>query len=129
MTQRVQVLAVDDDDAIRSLLASVLREDGYDVVTAPDGAAALSLLATDWRPDLILLDVAMPCMDGPAFATLYANGPGPHAPIILLTASSGVDAAEWTEWTGASGFLRKPFDLNALEAVVRRHTPACAGTR
>jgi len=126
MTQRVRVLAVDDDEAIRSLVASVLREDGYDVATAPDGVAALSVLATDWQPELILLDVTMPRMDGPAFAVAYAGKPGPHAPIILLTGSSGIDAAVWTERTGASGFLRKPFDLLALEAVVRRHAPVRA---
>jgi two-component system, chemotaxis family, chemotaxis protein CheY len=126
MTQRMRVLAVDDDEGIRSLVATALGEDGYDVATAPDGVAALSLLAMHWRPELILLDVAMPRMDGPAFAGAYASGPGPYAPIILLTASSGVDAAAWAERTGASGFLRKPFDLNALEAVVRRHAPAHA---
>jgi two-component system response regulator MprA len=124
MTQRARVLAVDDDTAIVSLVAGVLRDDGYDVATALDGAAALSLLATGWQPALILLDVAMPRMDGPTFAAAYAGRPAPHAPIILLTASSGVDAAVLTERIGANGFLRKPFDLDALEMVVRRHTPA-----
>jgi CheY-like chemotaxis protein len=121
MTRGMRVLAVDDDDAVRSLVAGVLRDEGYDVATAPDGAAALLLLESEWQPELILLDLAMPRVDGPSFAAAYARRRGPHAPIILLTGSSGMDAVDWTERIGAAGFLRKPFDLDVLEALVRRH--------
>jgi len=120
----VRVLLVEDDEAIRSLVVEFLTDEGYDVLATPDGATALTLVGPPghWRPDLLLLDMYLPGMDGSAFARKYRQLPLPHAPIVLLTGASGATAAGQTEELGATGFLPKPFDLDALVAMVRRCT-------
>jgi CheY-like chemotaxis protein len=78
-----QLLVVDDDEGVREFMAMALASVGYEVVSAPDAAAALELLATS-QPAVILLDMLMPNVDGWEFARLYEQRPGPHAPIIAL---------------------------------------------
>src|ERR1700745_1411840 len=102
-----QVLGVDDAKPIRDLLVLALGETGYEVVTAEDGAAALERLAV-CRPALILLDMRMPVMDGWAFARAYAQRPGPHAPVIVMSAAR--DAASQAAEIQADGYLAKPFN-------------------
>jgi CheY-like chemotaxis protein len=116
-----RVLVVDDDADIRDVVSWALTEDGYDVVTAPNGAVALER-AGENPPALILLDVAMPVMDGWAFARAYRQIPGPHAPLVLLTAR--VAACARAGEVEASGYLAKPFEVADLLDVVRRHTRA-----
>ena len=113
-----QVLVVDDDEGIRELVAMALSAAGYDVMSAPDGAAALELLATS-QPAVILLDMLMPKVDGWEFARLYEQRPGPHAPIIVLTAArdAQVRAAE----IKADAWLAKPFHLDELFACVEHY--------
>ena len=86
-----RVLLVEDDAAIRAMVVLALRDEGYDVQAASDGATALHLLAAQ-TPDVILLDMRMPEADGWAFAAQYAQQKGDHAPIIVLTAAR--DAAQ-----------------------------------
>ena len=114
-----QVLVVDDDEGIREFVAMALSSVGYDVMSAPDGAAALELLATS-QPAVILLDMLMPKVDGWEFARLYEQRPGPHAPIIVLTAAR--DAQARAAEIKADAWLAKPFHLDALFACVKRHT-------
>jgi two-component system, OmpR family, response regulator len=112
-----QVLVVDDDNDVRELVAMALSSVGYEVMSAPDGAAALELLATS-RPAVILLDMSMPNMNGWEFARLYEQRPGWHAPIIVLTAGdTEARAAE----IKADGWLAKPFSLAALVVCVKQH--------
>ncbi|MCC6557325.1 MAG: response regulator [Polyangiaceae bacterium] len=111
MTTRKQILIVDDEPEIREMLEITLADEGYDVMSAANGAAALALLECH-RPDLILLDMRMPVMDGWGFAREYAARPGPHAPIVVMTAA--VDASRWAREAGARAALAKPFDLNRL---------------
>jgi two-component system chemotaxis response regulator CheY len=106
-----RVLVVDDDEDIRDVIEIALAGEGYEVQAAPDGAVALSLVGES-RPDLILLDMRMPVMDGWEFARAYHEMPGPHAPIVVLTAA--VNAGAYSEQIGAAGFLAKPFDLDQL---------------
>ena len=113
------VLVVDDDAPIREVVDALLSEEGYEVVTAADGAAALARLR-ERPPGLILLDLRMPGMDGWAFARAYRRSPGPHAPIVVLTAAR--EAAERAAQIGADGVLSKPFDLDELLDLVGRHT-------
>jgi DNA-binding response OmpR family regulator len=110
---------VDDDDAIRDVVTQTLVYAGCDVLCAADGADALQALAEARREplDLILLDWRMPA-PGPQFVSAYRRLPPPHAPIIVLTA--GDDAVGYVEEIGAAGFLRKPFDLEELTALVNR---------
>src|SRR5919204_5081041 len=110
-----QVLVVEDDEGIRELVAMALSSAGYEVMSAPDGAAALALLTTS-RPAVILLDMLMPTMDGWEFARLYEQRPGPHAPIIVLTAAH--DAQARAAEIKADAWLAKPFHLVDLYACI-----------
>jgi CheY-like chemotaxis protein len=123
----MKVLVVDDDQGIRELVATALSEEGYDVSGAADGAEALDRIA-EVRPDVILLDMRMPVMDGWEFARRYRSQPAPHAPIVIVTAA--LDVAKDAKEIGADGFLAKPFQLDDLVALVERHAgPAAGGAR
>jgi len=112
------VLVVDDDEAILDVVQMVLSEAGYEVLTAADGAEALA--AADRRPPrVILLDMRMPVMDGWQFARAYRQAPGPHAPIVVVTAA--VDAARRAAEVDAEDVLPKPFRVEELLAVVDRY--------
>ncbi|MEA2641733.1 MAG: hypothetical protein QOF51_3127 [Chloroflexota bacterium] len=114
------ILVVDDDESIREVIATVLRDEGCEVRTARNGESALALLA-DWCPDLILLDVRMPEMDGAEVARRYRALLGPHAPVVLLTALS--DGPALAEALGAVGYLTKPFELDDLLEVASTYSP------
>ena len=122
--RRGYVLIVDDDPHIVSFIAEVLEDEGYDAETAPNGEAALEAIARrgEDRPSLILLDYNMPLCDGPAFAAAYRESPGPHAPVVCLTASHS--AATRCSEMGAQAFLGKPFGLDDLLALVERYGAA-----
>ena len=117
MTLGRRVLVVDDDDSIREFVVLALAEDGYEVLTAADGRAALDVSAAH-PPGLILLDMRMPVMDGWAFAAAYRATAAPHAPIAVLTAAR--DAARYAADIDADAFLAKPFALSELSQLVRR---------
>jgi CheY-like chemotaxis protein len=112
------VLVVEDDEAIRACLSAILAEGGYPVETAPHGAAALEIVERA-RPSVILLDLAMPVMDGEQFARAYRARPGPHAPMIAVTAWRSAVAR--SERAGIEEYLPKPFDADRLLAMVGRH--------
>jgi two-component system chemotaxis response regulator CheY len=114
-----QVLVVDDDASIRALVDLVLSDHGYEVSVAVDGQAALALVGQT-VPDVILLDMRMPVLDGWAFAQIYLAQPGPHAPIIVCTAAR--DAAATAEEIQAAAYLAKPFDVGDLLTCVARYT-------
>jgi two-component system, chemotaxis family, chemotaxis protein CheY len=111
------VLVVDDHAQIRELVRTVLEGAGYAVREAADGAEALRL-ARAAPPAVILLDVGMPVLDGPGFVAAYRRAPGPHAPVVVLTAAAA--AARWAAELEAAGHLGKPFGLAALLAAVGR---------
>ena len=114
-----RVLVVDDDEGIRELVVTALAEEGYAVCSAGDGKEALAVL-DQYDPQLILLDMRMPIMDGRQFVKSYRERLGHHAPIVICTAALDVrrDASE----IGADGFLGKPFQLDELLDVVDAHT-------
>ena len=112
------ILVVDDDRAIRGFLQLALSVEGYAVDSAPDGREALERAATT-RPALILLDYKLHDMSAPTFAARYRATPGPHAAIVVLTAT--VDAIVAAQQTGADAFLAKPFDLDRLLDLVVRY--------
>jgi CheY-like chemotaxis protein len=117
-----RLLVVEDDASIREMIELVLDSEGYEVVTATDGAEALALLGQK-RPDLILLDMKMPGMDGWEFARYYAVLPDPKPPIVVVTAAP--DAARRAAEIGADGHLAKPFGIDDLLQVVADHLCAC----
>ncbi|MEX1177165.1 MAG: response regulator [Nitriliruptor sp.] len=109
-----RVLVVDDDDTIRQLLGINLLAEGIDVDSVADAEAARDAAWAD-PPDLILLDVMMPGMDGLDLLRLLRGDPRTaHIPVILLTACS-TDAEVWAGWAaGADYYLTKPFDVHEL---------------
>lgn len=109
--RRPRVLVVDDDEHIRQLVGYALELEGYEVIAASHGQAALDSLER-LSPSLILLDIMMPVMDGRQFSREYHRRPGPHAPIVVLTASS--KAAGCAAEVGAADYLAKPFDIHSL---------------
>jgi CheY-like chemotaxis protein len=117
----LDILHVDDDESIRELteLSFVLTGDGV-VRSAASGAAALELLSTDYRPDVILLDVMMPALDGPGLLTLI-RALEVHAgtPVIFMTAQAQDAETQRLIDLGAAGVIIKPFDPLTLSGAVR----------
>jgi two-component system chemotaxis response regulator CheY len=115
-----RILIVDDDESIRQIVRICLTDDGFEVCEAPNGQAALDAL-DGFRPDLILLDLRMPIMDGWEFARRYEKLPGEHVPIVAFVAALNAEH-ECATLTTAS-ILAKPFDLDDLLAAVRGQLP------
>ncbi len=110
------VLVVDDDPHIRSVLGRGLRFEGYDVQLAADGPEALSL-ARATSPDLVVLDVMLPGMDGLDICRRLRRGL--TAPILMLTARDAVSDRIAGLDSGADDYLVKPFDFDELLARIR----------
>jgi DNA-binding response OmpR family regulator len=117
--ERGAILVVDDDADIRRFVEMNLRLEGYRVVTAADGAMALAMVATD-VPDLVLLDVMMPGVDGiEVTRRLRADSRTATMPIIMLTAKSMTADRVLGLTAGADDYIIKPFDTLELVARVR----------
>jgi CheY-like chemotaxis protein len=119
MKQLRHILCVDDEDDIQEVVKLCLEMDGgFAIDTCPGGAEALAFL-DHTRPDLILLDVMMPGMDGPAtFAAMKARGL--DVPVIFMTARvRGAEVSQYLEM-GAVGVVPKPFDPVSLASEVRQ---------
>jgi AmiR/NasT family two-component response regulator len=119
-----RVVIAEDEALIRMDLAEMLGEEGYDVVgQAADGEQAV-LLAEELRPDLVILDVKMPKLDGIAAAERIASQR--IAPVLILTAFSQRDLVERAREAGAMAYLVKPFSrtdlVPAIEMAVSRFT-------
>jgi two-component system, OmpR family, response regulator MprA len=111
------VLVVDDDPPIRRMLERTLAAEGYAVRTAADGGAALAAIERS-VPDLVVLDVAMPGMDGLSVARRLRSK-GLAVPILMLTARDGVPDRVAGLDAGADDYLVKPFAVQELSARVR----------
>lgn len=124
------ILAVDDEEHIRRLLRYTLEREGFSVVTAGDGASALELARTH-NPDLIVLDVMLPGMDGLSFCqVLRADKRMRGVPVIMLSARGGETDKVLGLETGADDYVTKPFSPRELAARVRAHLrrkPAAEG--
>ena len=113
-----RVLVVDDDEQLRYVLQETMKEDGYEVEAASNGREALAIIER-WRPDLIVLDLMMPVMDGEAFRQEQRRlGLADQVPLIVLSAAREMRSA--AERVGAAASVPKPFDLDDLLATVGR---------
>jgi two-component system alkaline phosphatase synthesis response regulator PhoP/two-component system response regulator VicR len=119
-TMAKTVLAVDDERAIVRLIQVNLERQGYTVVTASDGREALEKIAAE-KPDLVVLDVMMPYLDGfEVLATLRKNPDTLDLPVIMLTAKAQ-DADVFRGWSqGVDAYLTKPFNPHELISFVKR---------
>jgi DNA-binding response OmpR family regulator len=114
-----QILVVDDDPSIRNFIYVNLEARGYKVLTAVDGEEAVRATAKE-IPDLIILDIIMPEMDG--FAACRKIREGSRVPIIMLSAREGENDKEKCAACGANEYLTKPFVLRELLTLVRTLT-------
>ncbi len=116
---RKRILIADDDPAISRLLERILGYE-FDVATTSDGRAALQL-AEQIRPDLMILDVMMPGLDGFAVAAQARNIPGLRTiPIIFLTARDNASDTIKGIQAGARHYITKPFKIDDVTAKVRK---------
>jgi two-component system response regulator MprA len=113
----MKVLVVDDEPALRAALERALRLEGHDVALAPDGERALDAVAGA-RPDAVVLDVAMPGLDGLEVCRRMRAG-GDRTPVLMLTARDAVDDRVAGLDAGADDYLVKPFALRELQARLR----------
>jgi len=116
-----RILIADDDPYIRQLLELALSENGYEVISASDGYE-LVRLAQDRAPSLILVDLAMPHMDGyEAIRQLRNDTRTAHVPMLILTARTDAKDIVTGFETGADDYIAKPFDITELLARVKSH--------
>ncbi|UGQ13715.1 response regulator transcription factor [Yinghuangia sp. ASG 101] len=124
-----RVLVVDDEPAVREALESSLRYEGHTVLLAADGLAALEAVERE-EPDLVILDVLMPRMDG-LTAARRLRSRGSTVPILMLTARDAVGDRVTGLDAGADDYLVKPFELDELfarvRALLRRSSMASGG--
>ncbi|HEX4592405.1 MAG TPA: response regulator [Gemmataceae bacterium] len=112
------VLVVENNCTARALLADLLKRRGYKLVTAEDGAAALALLVGRVNPDLILLDMLLPRVDGWAFLEAIRHSRHREVPVIVTSGIGLTD--EWATDHGCVSFLHKPYDGVELFAAIGR---------
>lgn len=124
-----RILIVDDDADIRSLIEVLLQERGYDTIQAASGPQAIGALRTsDQRPDLVLLDIQMPGIDGWETYEMIRESIEEPVPIIFCTAKgSQVDRRRASD-LGCAGFLTKPFRIGEIEDAVEKIVGAPAPT-
>jgi two-component system KDP operon response regulator KdpE len=114
--ERRKILIVDDEPTITRALRASFLANGYDIRTAHDGIAALNVLE-DWKPDLVITDLAMPDIDGIELCQRVRSASS--LPIILLSVRGDVDSKIKALDAGADDYVTKPFSIDELFARVR----------
>lgn len=113
----IRILVVDDDPAIRRLLQRLLQQEGYIVDVAGDGQAALARIREE-QPDLLLLDLMMPVMDGWNLYGQLRTSSDTHFPVIIMTAGERIGRAR-QDFPDAE-VVAKPFDIDYLLQLIRQ---------
>lgn len=121
----LRVLAIEDDADLRTFYGTILKDEGHEVRLADNGLDGMRNL--DWEPDLILLDLMLPVMDGYEFLRrLRASPKGAHIPVLVLSASLPPGRSTLQ---GAQAVLRKPFDFDRLLRTIEMYGNRAAGGR
>lgn len=122
---RAHVLVIDDDPDMRDVVSQALESFDFEVSTASNGADGLAMLERR-LPDLILLDMRMPAMDGWTFASELHRRYGEQVPVVVCTAAE--DTARRAREVGAVDALGKPFELDDLLRLAETHARPHAGS-
>ncbi|MCX7096367.1 MAG: response regulator, partial [Methylococcales bacterium] len=118
MDSKPRILVVDDDEMTRLMVREVLGNNNFEIVDAKNGLQGLELIAST-QPDLVLLDVMMPEMDGFGFLRQLGDEHSSHAPIVMMTAVEDVHCVEHAFALGASDFISKPIQWMLLPYRIR----------
>lgn len=120
LPKTIDVLIIEDDEDLSSLCRTLLEQEGFTVEVCVNGREALNFLDIYTETCLILLDMMMPIMNGREFMTEFAKRPYTIVPmpIYLVSATAGLEEGKEM---GCLGFLKKPFNADALLAIVRNH--------
>lgn len=114
------IMLVEDDPSIQGAVSLLLEREGFTVTCACNGREALQTLDAGYAPELILLDMVMPVMDGQAFRVAQQQDPRLAViPVVVLSATSAVE--QRAELPPPSAVMPKPFDLDQLLAVIEQH--------
>jgi DNA-binding response OmpR family regulator len=125
---RGRILVVDDDPRLLHIVAMYLGIEGYEVITAENGDDGLAKLQ-DRPPDLVILDIMMPGMDGiETCRRMRGHAPTADIPIVMFSALSSDDDIERARVAGANHLITKPFNLVGLGSVVKTFFPADVGS-
>ena len=116
MKKHQYIMAVDDEQTVLRLLKSTLEPEGYDVIVADNGRSALALLE-EQKPDLVILDIMMPGLDG--FQVLNFIRERSNVPVIMLSAIRETTTKRDTLNLGADDYMEKPFHAGELLARIR----------
>jgi len=120
MSEKKKILLADDEEDIKSVVSLFLESKGYEIITAYDGLSALDMARTE-KPDLILLDVMMPVVNGyEVCARLKADEELRDIPVVMLSAMAQSESVDKGLSAGAVDYIVKPFDPVAMEQVVSR---------
>ncbi len=121
MAALATIMVVDDSPTICRLVASTLEKKQYEVVTASDGMEALAKM-NEVTPDLILLDITMPRLDGYQLCKIIkGNDATKHIPVVMLSGKDGFFDKVKGRMAGALDYVTKPFKPDALVRVVAKH--------
>jgi two-component system response regulator MprA len=118
-----QVLVVDDDETIRRLVSHRLESAGYEVRLCKDGREAADLIESGFEPELVVLDVMMPRLDGTRLLRMIRNGElpvDPGLPVIMLTSRGREEHVLEGFESGADDYVTKPFRAEELMARLRK---------
>ena len=119
---RVKVMVIDDSKTIRRTAETLLKKEGFEVITATDGFEALSMIA-DHQPNLILLDIMMPRLDGyQTCALIKHHRIFRHTPVIMLSSKDGLFDRARGRVVGSDNYITKPFTREELLTVIEQHT-------
>jgi two-component system alkaline phosphatase synthesis response regulator PhoP len=115
-----RILIVDDSELVLAMARDALEEAGYEVFTATNGIEANSYIFSKNKPDLIILDVMLPMLDGNKKAKLLREKEfSKHIPILLISSKSEEELTRLTAEAGVDGYIRKPFTTNGIVNRVR----------
>lgn len=123
MAKAARILVVEDDDAIRESLVELMTEEGFEVNSACNGSLGIAFLKQAQElPDLILLDLMMPVMDGFEFCSVKRGEPAwAHIPTMVMSADGHI--VEKKSQTGAAAYIKKPLDIDDLIMNVNKTLP------